>query len=218
MFARPIQQMLCSILLIFSTQMIVAQQTDPKNSSRIKQPTSIRDSIKSPAAKDTVKKVRSIAAKASLRSAILPGLGQVYNKKYWKVPIVYGILAIPVSTFSYNSIWYKKTRFAYAARSDMDTTNDLRIAAELQPLAKESLRLYRNEFRKGMDFSILGLLVLWGLNVADAAVDGHLKTFNISDDLSMGLRPNISTSRIGAMGLTASFHIEKSRPRKSISF
>jgi len=168
--------------------------------------------------KDTTRKVRSIAAKASLRSAILPGLGQVYNKKYWKVPIVYGILAIPVSTFSYNSTWYKKTRFAYSARSDQDTTNDKLIAPELQPLATASLKLYRNEFRKGMDFSILGLLVLWGLNVADAAVDGHLKTFNISDDLSMRLKPNLSTGRNVQMGFTASFHLGKTKTVKSISF
>ena len=142
----------------------------------------------------------------------------MYNKKYWKVPIVYGILAIPVSTFSYNSSWYKKTRFAYAARSDNDTTNDKLIAPELQPLATASLKLYRNEFRKGMDFSILGLLVLWGLNVADAAVDGHLKTFDISDDLSMQLKPNFSTGRKGQMGFTASFHLGKAKPVKSISF
>ena len=69
-----------------------------------------------------------------------------------------------------------------------------------------------------MDFSILGLLVLWGLNVADAAVDGHLKSFDISDDLSMRLKPNLSTGRNGQMGLTASFHLGKAKPVKSISF
>lgn len=218
MFSRQPLRLFFLILLAFSANALHAQVSDTTAPLKKKQLIAAADTAKKPAFNDTARKVRSNAAKASLRSAILPGLGQVYNKKYWKVPIVYGILAIPVSTFSYNSTWYKKTRFAYSARSDKDTANDLLIAPELQPLAKESLKLYRNEFRKGMDFSILGLLVLWGLNVADAAVDGHLKKFDISDDLSIGLKPNFSTGRNGQMGFTASFHLGKPRSAKSISF
>jgi len=147
----------------------------------------------------TTKKERSTASKAALRSAILPGLGQIYNKKYWKVPIVYGLIALPVSTFQYNSSWYNKTRFAYTVRATKDTANYKNIAPELQPLSDASLRLYRNQFRKNMDFSVLGLLVMWGLNVVDATVDGHLRKFDISDELSMSLKPNYSngTRQIG---------------------
>ena len=217
MCAKTIRQCFLLILLVSSTNSLFAQK-ELKPANKKPQATLVKDSTQQSSVKDTTRKVRSNAGKASLRSAILPGLGQIYNKKYWKVPIVYGILAIPVITFSYNSTWYKKTRFAYAARSDKDTTNDKLIAPELQPLATASLKLYRNEFRKGMDFSILGLLVLWGLNVADAAVDGHLKSFDISDDLSMQLKPNLSTGRNGQMGLTASFHLGKAKPVKSISF
>ncbi|MFN5021786.1 MAG: DUF5683 domain-containing protein [bacterium] len=217
MCARTIRQCFLLILLMSSTNNLFAQK-ELKTTNKKTQAPLATDSSKKSSIKDTTHKVRSNAGKASLRSAILPGLGQVYNKKYWKVPIVYGILAIPVSTFSYNSTWYKKTRFAYAARSDKDTTNDKLIAPELQPLATDALKLYRNEFRKGMDFSILGLLVLWGLNVADAAVDGHLKSFDISDDLSMRLKPNLSTGRNGQMGFTASFHLGKTKPVKSVSF
>ena len=217
MCAKTIRQCFLLILLVSSANSLFAQKV-LKPANKKPQATLVKDSTQQSSVKDTTRKVRSNAGKASLRSAILPGLGQIYNKKYWKVPIVYGILAIPVSTFSYNSTWYKKTRFAYAARSDKDTTNDKLIAPELQPLATASLKLYRNEFRKGMDFSILGLLVLWGLNVADAAVDGHLKSFDISDDLSMRLKPNLSTGRNGQMGLTASFHLGKAKPVKSISF
>ena len=217
MCAKTIRLCFLLILLVSSANILFAQQ-ELTSANKKTQATLARDSSQKSSIKDTTHKVRSNAGKASLRSAILPGLGQIYNKKYWKVPIVYGILAIPVSTFSYNSTWYKKTRFAYAARSDKDTTNDKLIAPELQPLATASLKLYRNEFRKGMDFSILGLLVLWGLNVADAAVDGHLKSFDISDDLSMRLKPNLSTGRNGQMGFTASFHLGKAKQLKSISF
>ena len=154
---------------------------------------------------DTTKKVRSIAAKAAIRSAILPGLGQIYNKKYWKLPLVYGALAIPVSTFKYNSDWYTKTRFAYTVRVTNDTANFKNIARELQPISTEALRTYRNSFRKNMDFSVLGLLLMWGLNVVDATVDGHLRTFNISDDLTMSIKPSTRNLQQG-FGMTATLH------------
>jgi hypothetical protein len=170
------------------------------NAQNIAKPVSVADTIKK--IDTSHKKERSIAAKAALRSAILPGLGQIYNKKYWKVPIVYGLIAIPVSTFQYNSSWYKKTRFAYTVRANQDTANYAKIAPELQPISTSSLRLYRNQFRKNMDFSVLGLLVMWGLNVVDATVDGHLRKFDISDELTIGIRPSFSTGT-GQVGLSA---------------
>ena len=63
------------------------------------------------------------------------------------------------------------------------------IDQQLQPLSTQSLRLYRNEFRKNVDLSVLALLAVWGLNVLDATVDGHLRSFNVSDDLSLKLDP-----------------------------
>lgn len=153
------------------------------------------DSGKSTAAPDTAKKERSIAANAALRSAMIPGWGQIYNRKYWKLPLVYGALAVPVSTFAYNLDWYRKCREAYTIRYFNDTSRVLPdlptdgIDQQLQPLSTQSLRLYRNEFRKNVDLSVLALLALWGLNVLDATVDGHLRSFNVSDDLSLKLDP-----------------------------
>lgn len=150
---------------------------------------------KSAALPDTGKKERSMAAKAALRSAMIPGWGQIYNKKYWKLPLVYGALAIPVSTFAYNLDWYKKCREAYNIRYFNDTSRVVPnlptdgIDQQLQPLSTQSLRLYRNEFRKNVDLSVLALLAVWGLNVLDATVDGHLRSFNVSDDLSLKLDP-----------------------------
>ena len=168
---------------------------------------------------DTSNKQRSVASKAALRSAILPGLGQIYNKKYWKVPIVYGIIAIPVSLYSYNRKWYNLTRNAYTIRSTNDTANFGKIAPELAPLSSEALRLYRNDFRKNMDFSILGILLAWGLNVVDATVDGHLRGFDISDEVSLRLAPKLSTGNMsGQMGLSATFYFGKNKQNKSIGF
>jgi hypothetical protein len=180
--------LLCISLVVFNTTNSFSQtKTETKSAA------------------DTAKKVRSIAAKAAIRSAILPGLGQIYNKKYWKLPLVYGALAIPVSTFKYNSDWYTKTRFAYTTRVTNDTANFKNIARELQPISTEALRTYRNSFRKNMDFSVLGLLLMWGLNVVDATVDGHLRTFNISDDLTMSIQPSTRNFQQG-FGITATLH------------
>lgn len=168
---------------------------------------------------DTTKKVKSQASKAALRSAILPGLGQAYNKKYWKIPIVYGVIAIPVSLYSYNRKWYNLTRNAYSIRSNNDSVNFSKIAPELVPLSSEALRLYRNDFRKNMDFSILGILLAWGLNIVDATVDGHLKGFDISDEVSVKLSPKISTgNHDGQMGLSATFLFGKDKTQKTIGF
>lgn len=158
-------------------------------------------------------------AKAAFYSAVFPGLGQAYNKKYWKIPIVYGVIAIPVSLFNYNSKWYNKTRTAYTIRSTKDSASFSKIAPELIPLSDESLRLYRNEFRKNMDFSILGIILAWGLNIVDATVDGHLRGFDISDEVSLKVGPKFSSGNgLGQMGISATFHFGKNKQNKTTGF
>jgi Family of unknown function (DUF5683) len=168
---------------------------------------------------DTTKHERSNAGKAALRSAIIPGWGQAYNKKYWKIPIVYGALAIPVATFIYNKNWYEKTRYAYQVKYYNDTSivSDLPtddIDPQIEPLSTQSTRIYRDEFRKNMDFSVLAFLLLWGLNVADAAVDGHLKSFNVNDDLSLRIKPGYSPMG-NTNGLSLILEIGKSSPHRT---
>lgn len=131
--------------------------------------------------------------KAAIRSAILPGLGQIYNKKYWKLPIVYGALGISGSVFVYNLKWYRRTRFAYkakdqASRNPPDSTNYNKIHPALKNLDPNAIRSYRDEFRRNVDYSALFFMVLWGLNVVDATVDAHLKSFDVSPDLSFKVK------------------------------
>lgn len=136
--------------------------------------------------------------KATIRSAILPGWGQVYNKKYWKVPIVYTAIGIPVGTFIYNKNWYDKTRIAAKMIATGDTANYInRVDPQLHfffsnPNYAVRLINYRNEFRKNMDYSVLITLLMWGLNIIDATVDAHLKEFDVSDDLSFFIKPGIN--------------------------
>jgi hypothetical protein len=128
--------------------------------------------------------------KAAIRSAIIPGLGQIYNKKYWKLPIVYGGLGFAGGIFIYNLGEYRDTRFAYRVKYNMrvnrtDSALYSQIKPKLKPLSEESLRFYRNQYRRDIDYSALFMLLLWGLNVVDAAVDAHLNSFDVSPDLSL---------------------------------
>ncbi|WP_139366978.1 DUF5683 domain-containing protein [Sediminibacterium ginsengisoli] len=144
--------------------------------------------------------------KATRRSAIIPGWGQAYNKQYWKIPIVYGIIAIPVGLFIYNNNWYNKTKTAYDAlyrASQGDSSGMAQIAPELRGLSAASVQSYRNAFRRDRDYSILWFLAAWGLQVADATVFGHLKQFDVSDDLSLNVKPILNTQSAG-VGLTLS--------------
>jgi len=146
---------------------------------------------------DTLAKKKFIPRQATIRSAIIPGWGQVYNKKYWKLPLVYAAVGIPVYAFIYNRDWYIKTRDAAKMISTADTVNwQNRVDPKLHVffLGQESLGSllnYRNEFRRDMDYSILFVLLAWGLNIVDATVDAHLKGFDVSEDLSLKIKPTI---------------------------
>jgi hypothetical protein len=143
--------------------------------------------------------------KATIRSAILPGWGQVYNKKYWKIPIIYGALGVTAGVFFYNVNTYRDLRFAYQAKYKAalpvrdpnnpnqtgpfrDSTDYAKINPIYLPYDANSLRLYRDEFRSNIDYSVLVFILFWGLNVVDATVDAHLKLFDVNPNLSFKLK------------------------------
>ena len=145
--------------------------------------------------KDSLNNVHS-PRKAAIRSALIPGWGQVYNKKYWKVPIVYGALGTTGVVFAYNLKTYKELRLAYKgkynARVFKDSTDYFKMEPRYIPISEESLRFNRNEFRRNIDYTVLVFIALWGLNVVDATVDAHLKSFDVSPDLSLKIKPGHS--------------------------
>jgi hypothetical protein len=170
---------------------------------------------------DTLLKEKHSPRKATIRSAIIPGWGQAYNKKYWKIPIVYAAIGIPVGTFLYNKRWYNRTRDAarMISADPIDTANyRQRVNEKLYIFFTDptgslpSLLNYRNEFRRNMDYSILFVLLTWGLNVIDATVDGHLKEFDVSDNLSMQIRPTILSGNTTA-GISFVFTIGRNSPK-----
>ena len=142
---------------------------------------------------DTTKTKKHDPRIATFRSAVLPGWGQAYNRKYWKIPIIYAALGTTAAIFVYNLNTYKSLREAVILRSDDDPSNDNQVNPDFINLSTESIRSYRNEYRQNVDYSALVFLLFWGLNVVDATVDAHLKAFDVSSDLSMRIRPGFNS-------------------------
>ncbi len=141
---------------------------------------------------DTAKKYNPRIA--IMRSAILPGWGQITNKKYWKLPLVYGALGITAGVFIHNIKQFKTANAAYANAIDGNAANDGQIpepyfSVRTQP---DRIKTFRNQVRQNIDYSALFFILFWGLNVVDAAVDAHLKNFDVSDDLGLLLKPGYS--------------------------
>lgn len=159
--------------------------------------------------------------KAAIYSAICPGLGQIYNKKYWKVPIAWAAVGIPIYTFFDNKKWYNRLRYALEV-GDMSPTDPSysesldKVDSKLQKFViqgrSDVLLNWRNEYRKNMDYSILFTLLFWGLNVVDATVDAHLKGFNVNDNLTMQVKPALLSN--STIGVSLVFKFDKNGPKK----
>lgn len=124
--------------------------------------------------------------KASILSAVIPGAGQIYNKKYWKVPVIYAGFAGLAYSFQFNQSHYVKYRNALKYRLDDDasTTDDY-----IGIYSDDQLGTLYRYYHRYRDLTVIGGMALYLLNIVDAAVDAHLFTFNVSDDLSMNIHP-----------------------------
>ena len=152
--------------------------------------------------------------KAAIMSAVLPGLGQAYNKKYWKIPLAWAAVGIPIYSYFYNRNIYHEIQYAITV-ADLDKNDPSykemfdKVDPKLQYLVSNqslnSLTNYRNEYRKDMDYSILFTLLLWGLNVVDATVDAHLKGFNVNENLAMQIKPAITSPQSIGISLVFRF-------------
>jgi hypothetical protein len=167
---------------------------------------------------DSIAKKKHIPRRATIYSAILPGLGQVYNHKYWKVPIVYAAIGIPAYTFFYNKSWYQKCQYALAVTVNQSQGDSLaRVDPQLINFVKagdvNDIITYRDSFRKNQDYSVLYFLLFYGLNIVDATVDAHLRDFNVNSDLSFKIKPMIIAGPNMVTGFSVVFDIHKGRPR-----
>ena len=122
--------------------------------------------------------------KATFMSSLVPGLGQYYNQKYWKIPIIYGGFTGLIYYASYNNYVYKKYRREYKWATDDDERTVSQYPAANTERLKDTWRRYR-------DICFIGIGALYLLQVIDANVDAHFFDFTIDKDLSIKADPMI---------------------------
>jgi hypothetical protein len=169
------------------------------------QPALIKDSISIASIKSKI-----IPRVATVKSAILPGSGQVYNKTMWKVPLIYGGFAV---TGYYIVRWNKYYEAFKTAYFDLSKNNEMyakdptkykqftkmpvTLSGVTTEFTEDRLREYTNVTRKNRDGSWLIIPVVWALNILDANITAHLKSFDLTDDISFKAQPNVLQDSFG---------------------
>ncbi len=164
--------------------------------------TTAQDSAFIAKANEVPTKVEHSPKKATLYSTFLPGLGQAYNKKYWKIPLIYAGFGTIGYFIHWNNDNYKIMRQAY---SDLTDGNDeTRSYEDLEAAQyydldnptdfnnfKTGLDKQRSYYRRNRDLLIISIVGFYGLNIIDASVDAHLYDFDISEDLTFNWQPTM---------------------------
>lgn len=158
--------------------------------------------VQSPAFKlgkstDTLKPKIHSPHRASVYSAVLPGLGQAYNQKYWKIPLVYAGLGISTYMMLKNRDSLRRYQNALNLLSDNDSTSNPSAYYSSIPLA--ALKQQRSNYRTNRDYSIIAMAAFYIINIVDATVDAHFYKFNIDKPLAerKEKRWDIYSSRVG---------------------
>ncbi|MFI3332125.1 MAG: DUF5683 domain-containing protein [Rikenellaceae bacterium] len=136
--------------------------------------------------------------KATTLSMICPGAGQIYNKSYWRVPIVIGAFASTIYVYDWNNRGYKRFQTAYSLALDYENNPDNYPNGSLDEFngkySASTLQNYRDSYRRNRDMAVIFTALVYFMQVLDAHVDAHLKDFDISDDLSLHVEPAVNYS------------------------
>lgn len=155
--------------------------------------------------------------KATIYSAILPGLGQAYNKKYWKIPLVYAGFGTIGYYIHWNNNNYNVLKIAYNDLTDGDDNTNSYLDLKPDWIDLDDQTLYntfesglsnqRDYYRRNRDLLIICIVGFYGLNIIDASVDAHFFDFDISDDLTFNWQPSVQRSynRQNFYGVNCSF-------------
>ena len=173
---------------------------------------------------ESIVKVRS-PHKATMYSVMFPGLGQAYNKKYWKIPILYAGIGATIYAINWNTKNYKKYKSAF---KDLSLYTDWKHRSEEstleEPTSKSFENLYKtvdfetsslaednhyktvfqngkDSYKHDRDLSYIILVGVYVLNIIDAAVDAHFTNFNVNDDLTIRVEPAVSYSAFSGNSL-----------------
>lgn len=135
---------------------------------------------------------------AAILSALAPGAGQIYNKKYWKLPIVWGGLAGLGYLWVNENNRYQDAKTSYLSLLDTDISNDIPLNGTTNiTVVQNTKNIYRNQ----RDMYLLFGVLFYGLNIIDATVDAHFMNFDVSDDLSLNLNLDMKNSAIAPQGV-----------------
>lgn len=148
---------------------------------------------------------------ATRRSAIIPGWGQITNKKYWKLPIIYGGISGLVYGFTWNNSHFNDALDIYIILNKSEWTEEEEqeiydhVNSPSIDLSNPDHVTYvttlvdnqKDYYRRNRDLNVVGLFVLYVVNIIDANVDAHLADFDISDDISMNIQPAIDQTKVG---------------------
>lgn len=145
-------------------------------------------------------------SKAAFYSAVLPGLGQAYNKRYWKIPIVYAAIGAGIYFYVDNKNEYNRYRDAYKRRLAGFTDDEFWGDGTSAAISDEALIRAQQTLRRNKDLSLLLTILAYTLNIVDANVDAHLLQFNVDDNLA--IKPNLQFDSFDAssnLGLSVNF-------------
>jgi hypothetical protein len=149
---------------------------------------------------DSLRKIHS-PRRAALYSAVLPGLGQIYNHQYIKVPLMLGGLGVAAGVFMFNFDHYITYRDAYRLRLNNHLTGDPRVDV----YTAQDLQYLRDGYRQYVDYSVLGFAAVYLYNILDAIVFAHLYHFDVSNDLSRLRFGPVFDHHAAGFGLTYTF-------------
>ncbi len=127
-----------------------------------------------------------LPARTTLYSALLPGLGQIANGDYWKLPIIYGGLATCGYFYYTNRVQFLRYKVMYNHATSVPSRYDGWMTAE-------NIKWYRDTYRRYRDYSLIATAIVYLLNVIDANVFAHFQDFDMSDDLTFRVEPNLIT-------------------------
>jgi hypothetical protein len=177
--------------------------------------------VKKDSVKVTNMPYKIIPRQATLKSLMIPGWGQLYNRQYWKLPLVAGAFITLGMIANYNQVRYSKYRDYYFVVSvhpeDPKYVPPATVAVPYEDgvtrdLDVNQLKRINDGFRRNRDYTYIGMVLAWALNVVDANVSAHLKTFDVSDDLSLHVKPIMEIdplSQAMVSGLSISFNFKK---------
>ncbi|MEN0002780.1 MAG: DUF5683 domain-containing protein [Bacteroidota bacterium] len=201
------------ITLLFSScslSFLQAQQaTPPSDTLNTSQLQSAVDSLQQTLAEEEQKEKRMpVPRKAAFWSLALPGAGQIYNRSWWKVPLVYGAMGGMAYLVDFNTRQYNRLRTAL----DLKRQDEPHEFSNTNLDDEDALRSLRDGFDRDRQLSYIFTVVVYGLQAMEAFVDAHLQNFDVNDDLSFQLKPSFeldySTGQ-PALGIGVSIPLNK---------